>query len=273
MPTITTPDGAEIYYKDWGAGPVVFFSHGWPLSADMWEYQMMFLASRGFRVIAHDRRGFGRSSQPWEGYDYDTFADDIAAVLDHLDVKDVTLVGFSMGGGDVARYIGKHGTARVAKAALISAVTPIFGKTGDHPEGVDKSVFDWIRNGVLADRADFIDKFGALFYGTNHHPEAASPALLAQTLQIAMQGSIKATHDCVTAFSETDFRPDVAKFTVPTLVVHGDDDQVVPLAATGQLAHALIPGSILKVYPGAPHALVVTHKDQFNQDLLAFLQA
>jgi non-heme chloroperoxidase len=274
MPTITTRDGAEIYYKDWGSGPVVFLSHGWPLSSDMWEYQMMFLASNGYRVIAHDRRGFGRSSQPWTGYDYDTMADDIAAVLEHLNVTDVTLVGFSMGGGDVARYIAKHGPSRVAKAVLTSAVTPIFGKTDDHPEGVEKSVFDWIRNGVLADHADFIDKFGALFYGTNHNPKAVSTALLAQTLQIALQGSIKATVDCVTAFAETDFRPDMKAFaTIPTLVIHGDDDQVVPFAATGKLSHALIPGSVLKVYPGAPHALVVTHKDQYNQDLLAFLQS
>ncbi|PTQ07477.1 alpha/beta hydrolase [Sphingomonas oleivorans] len=273
MPYVTASDGTEIYYKDWGKGPAVFFSHGWPLSADMWEYQMMFLATNGFRVIAHDRRGFGRSGQPWDGYDYDTFADDIAAILDTLDVTDVTLVGFSMGGGDVARYIAKHGTARVKKAVLTAAVTPYFIKSDDHQNGVDKSVFDWIREGLLKDRAAFIDNFGELFYGTNHNPDAASKSVLAQTLQIALAGSIKATFDCVGAFSETDFRPDMKAFTIPTLVVHGDDDQVVPLEATGRLAHELIPGSELKVYPGAPHALVFTHKDQFNADLLAFLKA
>jgi pimeloyl-ACP methyl ester carboxylesterase len=272
MPTLTVRDGAEIYYKDWGAGPVVFFSHGWPLSADMWDYQMMFLASKGFRVIAHDRRGFGRSSQPWDGYDYDTFADDIAAVLDHLDVKDVTMVGFSMGGGDVARYVTRSGGARVGKVVLTSAVTPIFGKSDDYPEGVDISVFDWIRSGLLEDRADFLDKFNPTYYGTNREGRSVSLGAQAQTLQIALASSIKAAYDCVGAFSQTDFRPDMKALTMPTLVVHGGDDQVVPLS-TGQLAHAMVPGSILKVYPGAPHALVFTHKDQFNQDLLDFLQA
>jgi non-heme chloroperoxidase len=270
MPYVTTKDGADIYYKDWGTGPAIFFSHGWPLSADMWEQQMMFVASHGFRAIAHDRRGFGRSSQPWTGYDYDTFADDIALILETLDVADVTMVGFSMGGGDVARYIARTKGVRVAKAVLVSAVTPIFVKTPDHPEGVDKSVFDWIRDGLIKDRPDFLDKFNALFYGTNHNPGVVSDAIFKQTLQIALAGSIKATYDSVTAFSETDFRPDMKAFTMPTLIIHGDDDQVVPLAATGKIAHALIPGSELKVYGGAPHALVVTHKEQFNADLLAF---
>ena len=270
MPYVTTRDGAEIYYKDWGSGPAIFFSHGWPLSADMWEQQMMYFASHGFRTIAHDRRGFGRSSQPWTGYDYDTFADDIALVLETLDVHDVTMVGFSMGGGDVARYIARTHGRRVAKAVLTSAVTPFFMRTADHPEGVDKAVFDWIRDGLIKDRPDFLDKFNALFYGTNQHPGAVSAGILAQTLQIALAGSIKATYDCVAAFSETDFRPDMKAFTMPTLVIHGDADQVVPFEATGKLAHAMIPGSELKLYSGAPHALVVTHKDRYNADLLAF---
>jgi len=273
MTMLTMRDGTAIYYKDWGTGKPVFFSHGWPLDADMWEYQMMFLASNGYRVIAHDRRGFGRSSQPWTGYDYDTFADDIAQIIEHLDLQEVTMVGFSMGGGDVARYIARHGTKRVAKAALISAVTPIFIKTEDHPQGADKSVFDWIRGGILDDRAQFINDFNTLFFGANRETAKVSPGVFAQTLNSALRGSIKATHDCVTAFSETDFRPDMKAFDIPTLVIHGGDDQVVPLEATGKLAAAAIAGSILKVYPGAPHALCFTHKDQVNQDLLNFLTA
>jgi non-heme chloroperoxidase len=273
MPYVTTKDGAEIYYKDWGSGPAIFFSHGWPLSADMWEQQMMFFASHGFRAIAHDRRGFGRSSQPWNGYDYDTFADDISLILETLDVHDVIMVGFSMGGGDVARYMSRSRGQRVAKAVLTSAVTPLFIKTPDHPEGVDKSVFDWIRDGLIKDRPDFLDKFNALFYGTTHNPGAVSDAIFKQTLQIALAGSLKATYDSVAAFSETDFREDMKAFTMPTLIIHGDADQVVPPEATGKLAHAMIRGSVLKLYSGAPHALVTTHKDQYNADLLAFCKS
>lgn len=273
MPYVTARDGAEIYYKDWGTGPAIFFSHGWPLSADMWEQQMMFLASSGYRVIAHDRRGFGRSSQPWTGYDYDSFADDIGLILDTLDVADVTMVGFSMGGGDIARYISRSKGARVAKACLTSAVTPYFLKTEDNPDGTDKAVFDGIRQGLLNDRPQFLDDFNALFYGTNKVPGAVSDGIFKQTLQIALAGSIKGTYDCVAAFSETDFRADMAAFDMPTLIIHGDDDQVVPLAASGAAAHALIPGSQLKVYAGAPHALTTTHKDQYNADLLAFLES
>src|SRR5450830_1178245 len=227
MATITTRDGTEIYFKDWGKGQPVIFSHGWPLDADMWEYQMNFLAEKGYRVIAYDRRGFGRSSQPWDGYNYDTFADDLAELIEALDLKEAVLVGFSMGGGDVARYIGRHGVKRLSKAVLVGAVTPIFIKTDSHPEGVPKEVFDGIKDGLRADRAQFL----------------------------------------------TDFREDMKKFTLPTLVIHGDDDQVVPLEATGKLAAAAVPGSQLKVYPGAPHALCFTHKDQLNLDLLGFLQA
>lgn len=273
MATITTQDGTEIYYKDWGSGQPILFSHGWPLDADMWDAQMLFFASRGYRAIAFDRRGFGRSSQPWTGYDYDTFADDIAALIDQLDLKDVTLVGFSMGGGDVTRYIGRHGSARVAKLALLGAVTPIFGQTADNPEGVKAEVFSGIRAGLAADRAQFIDDFSTVFFGTNRPGTKVSPGVLKQTLFIALHASIKGTIDCVTAFAETDFRPDMAKIDVPTLVVHGDDDQVVPFEATGKRAAALVKGSTLKVYAGAPHALATTHADQLNEDLLAFVKS
>ncbi|MGA6108719.1 alpha/beta hydrolase [Pseudomonas solani] len=270
MTTFLTRDGTELYYKDWGSGKPVLFSHGWPLDADMWEYQMQYLSSRGYRTIAFDRRGFGRSSQPWNGYDYDTFADDIAQLIEHLDLQDVTLVGFSMGGGDVSRYIGRHGTGRVAKLALLGAVTPIFGKTADHPQGVDQAVFDGIKAGLLQDRAQFIADFAAPFYGINHGQQV-SQGVLTQTLNIALLASLKGTIDCVTAFAGTDFRGDLAKVDVPTLVIHGDDDQIVPLEATGKLAAELIPGAELKVYAGAPHGFAVTHAEQLNEDLLAFL--
>jgi non-heme chloroperoxidase len=277
MPYATATDGTDIYYKDWGTGPAVFFSHGWPLSADMWEQQMLFLGQQGYRVIAHDRRGFGRSGQPWSGYDYDTFADDIALVLDHAGVDEVALVGFSMGGGDVARYISRHSGrgegARVTKACLTSAVTPYFIKADDNPDGVPAEVFEGIRTGLTTDRPQFLDGFNALFYGTNKKPSAVSAGVFKQTLQIALMGGIKGTYDCVGAFSESDFRPDMAAFTMPTLIIHGDDDQVVPIATAGQAAARLIPHSELKVYEGAPHALTTTHKDRYNQDLLAFLSA
>lgn len=270
MTILSLRDGTELYYKDWGSGPAILFSHGWPLSADMWEYQMLGLASQGFRTIAFDRRGFGRSSQPWTGYDYDTFADDIAELIEHLDLREVVLVGFSMGGGDVTRYIARKGSSRVAKLVLVSAVTPIFMKTADHPVGPDRSVFDGIRAGLRHDRAQFLDDFSAVFYGTNRPGSTVSKGILTQTLQTALQASLKATVDCVTAFSETDFRPDMGKIDVPTLVIHGDDDQVVPLEATGRLAAELIKGATLKVYAGAPHATAFTHKDQLTADLAAF---
>ncbi|KPW19620.1 Arylesterase [Pseudomonas cannabina pv. alisalensis] len=271
MSTFTTQDGTEIYYKDWGTGKPVLFSHGWPLDADMWEYQMEYLSSRGYRTIAFDRRGFGRSSQPWTGYDYDTFADDIAALIEHLDLRDVTLVGFSMGGGDVTRYIAKHGSARVAKLALLGAVTPFFLKTEDNPEGVDASVFEGIKQGLLKDRAQFISDFATPFYGLNKE-QKVSGGVLTQTLNIALLASLKGTLDCVTAFSATDFRPDMAKIDVPTLVIHGDGDQVVPFEASGKRAAAMIKDAELKVYPGAPHGFAVTHAQRLNEDLLAFIE-
>lgn len=270
MSTFTTQDGTQIYFKDWGKGKPVLFSHGWPLDADMWDSQMNFLAERGYRVIAFDRRGFGRSEQPWEGYNYDTFASDINDLIEHLYLRDVTLVGFSMGGGDVTRYIGRYGTERVKSLVLLGAVTPLFIKTDDHPEGVEKSVFDGIKAGLLQDRAQFISDFATPFYGTNKGM-SVSDGIMTQTLNIALMASLKGTVDCVTAFSETDFRADMAKITVPTLVIHGSADQIVPFEATGQLAAAMIKGSTLKVYEGAPHGFAVTHQDQLNNDLLAFL--
>ncbi|MFW9078748.1 alpha/beta fold hydrolase [Pseudomonas sp. P2757] len=270
MSTFQTQDGTEIYFKDWGSGKPVLFSHGWPLDADMWEYQMEYLSSRGFRTIAFDRRGFGRSEQPWTGYDYDTFADDIAQLIEHLDLRDVTLVGFSMGGGDVSRYIARHGSERVAGLVLLGAVTPLFGQKPDFAEGVPKAVFDGIKAGLLKDRAQFIADFNAPFYGTNQG-QKVSDGVLTQTLNIALLASLKGTVDCVTAFSETDFRPDMAKIDVPTLVIHGDGDQIVPFATTGKLAAEQIQGAELKVYAGAPHGFAVTHAQELNEDLLAFL--
>ncbi|WP_416412475.1 alpha/beta fold hydrolase [Pantoea sp. App145] len=271
MSTFRTTDGTQIYFKDWGTGKPVLFSHGWPLDGDMWDSQMNFLAERGYRVIAFDRRGFGRSEQPWQGYDYDTFASDINDLINCLGLEDVTLVGFSMGGGDVTRYIANYGTARVAGLVLLGAVTPIFGKAEDYPQGVDLSVFAGIRDGLRKDRAQFISDFAAPFYGTNAG-QTVSDGVLTQTLNIALLASLKGTLDCVTAFSETDFRPDMQKIDVPTLVIHGSNDQIVPFATTGKVAAEMIKGAELKVYENGPHGFAVTHQDQLNEDLLAFLQ-
>ncbi|MEE3653055.1 MULTISPECIES: alpha/beta fold hydrolase [unclassified Brenneria] len=270
MSTFTTQDGTQIYFKDWGTGKPVLLSHGWPLDADMWDSQLNFLAEQGYRAIAFDRRGFGRSDQPWTGYDYDTFAADINQLIHHLDLHDVTLVGFSMGGGDVTRYIARYGTERVAGLVLLGAVTPIFIKTDDHPEGMEKSVFDDIKQGLRKDRAQFISDFSTPFYGLNKGT-TVSQGVQTQTLNIALLASLKGTIDCVTAFSETDFRPDMTKIDVPTLVIHGDADQVVPFEATGKLAAGMIKDSRLKIYKGAPHGFAATHTDELNQDLLSFL--
>jgi pimeloyl-ACP methyl ester carboxylesterase len=272
MATIKTRDGTELYYKDWGAGKPVVLSHGWPLNADMWEYQMVALASQGLRCIAHDRRGFGRSSQPWSGYDYDTFADDLATLIDTLDLNEVTLVGFSMGGGEVARYIGRHGTKRIARAVLMSAVTPLLLKQPDHPEGVEQPVFDGIRAGIAADRPQFFKDFGKAFFGANRPGSKVSEGILIWNLNLALQASLKGTLDCVTAFSATDFRADLKAFNVPTLVMHGDDDQIVPIDITGRAAAKAIPQARLKVYAGAPHGLYFTHKDELSADLLSFIR-
>jgi len=273
--TITTVDGVQLYYKDWGPkdGPVVTFSHGWPLSSDSWESQMLFLASQGYRVVAHDRRGHGRSSQPWEGNDMDHYADDLAAVIEALDLKDVTLVGFSTGGGEVARYIGRHGTGRVKKAVLVSAVPPMMLKTADNPGGLPLEVFDGIRKASLEDRAQlYLDLASGPFYGFNRPGAKVSQGLIDNWRAQGMQAGHKNTYDSIAAFSATDFRGDLKKFDVPTLVIHGDDDQIVPLESSGKASAALIKDAQLIVYPGAPHGLTDTHKERFNQDLLNFLR-
>lgn len=274
--TVTTQEGVELYYKDWGPknGQVVMFSHGWPLNSDSWESQMQFLAEKGYRVIAHDRRGHGRSSQPWDGNDMDHYADDLSAVIKALNVKDVTLVGFSTGGGEVARYIGRHGTGLVKKAALISAVPPIMVKTEWNPNGVPMSVFDGIREGSIKDRSQlYLDIASGPFFGFNRPGAKPSQGMIQSFWRQGMVAGAKNTYDSIAAFSATDFRADLAKFDVPTLVVHGDDDQIVPIETTGKASAALIKNSKLIIYKGAPHGLADTHKEQLNQDLLNFLQS
>ena len=274
--TVTTQDGVELYYKDWGPknGQVVMFSHGWPLNSDSWESQMQFLAEKGYRVIAHDRRGHGRSSQPWDGNDMDHYADDLSAVIKALKVKDVTLVGFSTGGGEVARYIGRHGTKLVKKAALISAVPPIMVKTEWNPNGVPMSVFDGIREASNKDRSQlYLDIASGPFFGFNREGAKPSQGMIQSFWRQGMMAGAKNTYDSIAAFSATDFREDLAKFDVPTLVVHGDDDQIVPIETTGKASAALIKNSKLIIYKGAPHGLADTHKEQLNQDLLNFLQS
>ncbi|TXM62257.1 alpha/beta hydrolase [Methylobacterium sp. WL120] len=269
---IRTGDGTRLYVKDWGTGRPVVLIHGWPLDADMWEHQMPALAEVGYRVVAYDRRGFGRSDQPWTGYDYDTFADDLKAVLDGLDLQDVALVGFSMGGGEIARYMSRHAGARVTKAVLVSAVTPYMLKSGDNPDGVDGGVFQGMVDGLRKDRPAFLANFAKTFFGAGvfHSPVSAETMTWAGNL--AMLASPKATTACVTAFGTTDFRGDMAHFRVPTLVIHGDDDQTVPIDVSGKVAAAAIPGATLVVYEGAPHAVPFTHAERLNADLLAFLK-
>ena len=271
--SITTKDGTQIYYKDWGSGRPVVFSHGWPLTADAWEGQMVYLAERGYRAIAHDRRGHGRSGQPWNGNDMDTYADDLAALIETLDLKDAVLVGHSTGGGEVARYIGRHGTKRVGKAVLLGAVPPIMLKTAANPGGLPMEVFDGIRAGVRADRSQFFKDLTVPFYGANRPGAKVSQGLKDSFWFMGMQGSLKAELDCIKQFSETDFTEDLKKINVPTLIVHGDDDQIVPIADSAMLAAKLVKGSTLKVYAGAPHGLASTHQEQFNADLLAFVKA
>ena len=270
---ITTKDGTKIYYKDWGAGRPIVFSHGWPLTADSWESQMFFLASKGFRCVAHDRRGHGRSSQPSEGNEMDTYADDLAALLKHLDLKKVVLVGFSTGGGEVARYIGRHGTKRVAKAVLVSAVPPLMVKTETNPGGLPIEVFDGFRSAFLADRSQFFkDVPSGPFFGFNRPGARVSQGMIDSWWMQGMMGGHKNTYECIKAFSETDFTEDLKKFDVPTLIIHGDDDQVVPIDAAGKSSAKIIKDAKLIVYPGAPHGITDTHKDQLNADLLAFIK-
>lgn len=273
MNTITTKDGTKIYYKDWGKGAPVVFSHGWPLNADVWDEQMFFLVLRGFRCISYDRRGHGRSSQPWGGNDYDTFADDIAALVDKLDLKGATIVGHSAGGGDVARYIGRYGAGRVAKAALVSAIPPLMLKTAGNPGGVPVEVFDGIRAGLLADRAQFYRGLAdGPFFGANRPGSKVSQGEKDALWAWCMQAGLRGSYEGVKAFSETDFTEDLKKMDVPTLVLHGEDDQNVPIANSALLSSKILKRATLKVYPGAPHGLTVTHRDQFNSDLLAFIE-
>jgi non-heme chloroperoxidase len=271
--TVTTHDGTIIYFTDWGHGTPVVFSHGWPLNGDAWENQMMFLAEHGYRVIAHDRRGHGRSSKAWHGNDMNTYADDLAALLDTLDITGATLVGHSTGGGEVARYIGRHGTNRVAKAVLVGAVTPQMIVSPANPDGVPMSVFDGIRDGVKTDRAQYFLDLAVPFFGFNRPGAKTSDGQLQTFLIQGLQCSLKSAYACIKQFSETDFTEDLKKMTMPTLVVHGDDDQIVPLASTARRAVELLPQGRLSVYEGAGHALPVTHKDQLNAELLAFLRS
>ena len=272
MPSISTKDGTHIYYKDWGSGQPVVLSHGWPLSSDAFEDQMLALASRGYRCIAHDRRGHGRSDQPWNGYDMDTFADDLAELVQTLDLKDAIHVGHSMGGGEVARYVGRHGTARVAKVVLISAVPPCMLKTSGNPNGLPMEVFDHLRAGVITDRAQFFRDFSISFYGANRPGSNVSKGLQESFWRQAMQASLKGVVDCIKAFSETDFTADLKKFDVPTLILHGDDDQIVPIKISALLSSTIVREATLRVIPGASHGLCSTLKDQVNSELLSFFK-
>ena len=271
--TITVKDGTQIYFKDWGTGQPVVFSHGWPLTADAWEDQMVFLGQHGYRCIAHDRRGHGRSSQPWDGNEMDTYADDLAELVTALDLRDAIHVGHSTGGGEVARYLGRHGTSRVAKAVLIGAVPPIMLKTSANPGGLPIEAFDAIRAGVTADRSQFFKDLSAPFYGANRPGAKVSQGLRDSFWRQGMQGGFKSIIDCIKAFSETDFTADLKKIDVPTLILHGDDDQIVPIDASARLSATLVKGSTLKVHPGLSHGMCSVNKDLINADLLAFFQS
>jgi non-heme chloroperoxidase len=273
MSTITTKDGTQIYYKDWGSGQPVVFSHGWPLSADAWDGQMVFLGERGYRVIAHDRRGHGRSSQTWSGNDMDTYADDLAQLFEALDLKDAVLVGHSTGGGEVTRYIGRHGTGRIAKVVLLSAVPPLMLKTDANPGGLPIEVFDGIRAATFNNRSQFFMDLTMAFYSYNREGAKISQGVRDSFWLQGMQAGIKSALDCIKQFSETDFTEDLKKFDVPTLIAHGDDDQIVPIGASAMLSSKLVKNAILKIYPGGPHGLATTRQDEFNADLLAFIQS
>ncbi len=272
MATITTKDGTSIFYKDWGKGQPIVWSHGWPLNADAWDEQLYYFASKGFRVLAHDRRGHGRSSQPWGGNDMDTYADDLASLIEKLELRDVVLVGHSTGGGEITRYMGRHGTRRLAKAALIGAVPPLMLKTEANPGGLPISVFDELRAGVASDRSQFYSDLSAAFYGANRPGSDVSQGLRDQFWLQSMQVGLRAALDCIKAFSETDFTEDLEKIDVPTLILHGDDDQIVPIDASARRSAQIVAKATLKVYPGAPHGLSATHREQFDEDLLAFIK-
>jgi non-heme chloroperoxidase len=271
MGTITTGDGTHIFYKDWGSGQPVVFSHGWPLNADAWDDQAMLVASNGFRAIAHDRRGHGRSAQPWDGNNLDTYADDLDQLLEQLDLHEVVLVGHSTGGGEVTRYIGRHGTDRVAKALLLGAIPPLMLKTDANPLGTPIEAFDAIRAGVTGDRSQFYKDLSVPFYGANRPGSTVSEGVREAFWLWSMQVGLKGAYDCIKAFSETDLTQDLERIDVPTLIIHGDDDQIVPIDASARRSVQLVKDATLKEYPGAPHGLFATHKDQFNADLLAFI--
>jgi non-heme chloroperoxidase len=272
MSTITTQDGTQIYYKDWGEGQPVVFSHGWPLNGDAWESQMLFLAQNGYHTIAHDRRGHGRSSQPSEGNDLDTYADDLAELIEALDLHDVVLVGHSTGGGEVTRYIGRHGTSRVAKAVLVDAIPPLMVKTEANPGGLPIEVFDELRANLLADPSQFYKDLTVPFYGANRPGANVSQGVRDAFWFQSEQAGLKNAYECIKAFSETDLTEDLKKFDVPTLIIHGDDDQIVPIGASAHLSSKIVKDATLKVYEGGPHGVADTHKDQLNADLLAFLR-
>ena len=272
MATITVKDGTQIYYKDWGAGQPVVFSHGWPLSADDWDAQMLYFGERGYRVIAHDRRGHGRSTQTWDGNDMDTYADDLAALFDKLDLREAIMVGHSTGGGEVVRYLGRHGTRRVAKAALLGAVPPVMVKSKTNPGGLPIAVFDDIRAGVANNRPQFYKDLTLPFYGFNRPAAKASEGIREHWWLQGMMGGVKAHYDCIKAFSETDFTEDLKKIDIPVIVMHGDDDQIVPIAASAMISAKILKNATLKVYPGFPHGMATTHAAQVNEDLLAFFR-
>ncbi|HLU34240.1 MAG TPA: alpha/beta hydrolase [Thermomicrobiales bacterium] len=270
---VTTSDGTQIFYKDWGTGQPVVFSHGWPLNADAWDDQMVLVASEGYRGIAHDRRGHGRSSQPWNGNDMDTYADDLATLIETLDLRDVILVGHSTGGGEVARYIGRHGTSRVAKVVLVGAVPPLMLQTPANPEGLPIEVFDAIRHGVSTDRSQYFKDLSGPFYGANREGATVSQGVRDTFWLQGMQVGLKGALDCIRAFSETDQTEDLKRIDVPTLFIHGDDDQIVPIGASAMKASKLVEGSTLHVYEGGSHGLMVTHRDRFNADLMEFIRS
>lgn len=273
MSTITTTDGTEIHYTDWGSGRPVVFSHGWPLSGEAWTEQMRLVAEHGYRAIAHDRRGHGRSGNGWTGHHMDTYADDLAQLVEHLDLHDAVLVGHSTGGGEVTRYLGRHGTGRVSKAVLLGAVPPLMLQTDANPGGLPRSAFDAIRDGVASDRAQFYADLALPFYGANRDNSTVSAGILHDFWRISMQAGLKAAYDCIVQFSETDFTADLQEIDIPVLVAHGDDDQIVPIGAAGLRSAELLKNATMRVYPGAPHGLVGDFKSAFNDDLLAFLQS
>jgi non-heme chloroperoxidase len=271
-PTITTSDGTVIYYKDWGSGQPVVFSHGWPLNADAWDEELNLVAANGFRGVAHDRRGHGRSSQPWSGNDLDTYADDLAELIEELDLRDVVIVGHSTGGGEVTRYIGGHGTGRVAKAVLVDAIPPLMLKTDTNPGGLPIEVFDAMRDAMSRDRSQFYKDLSKPFYGANRDGATVSEGVLEAFWLMSMQAGFKNAYDCIKAFSETDLTEDLKRIDVPTLIIHGDDDQIVPFADSAALSSKLVSGAELKIYQNGPHGLMVTHRDQFHADLLEFIK-